>query len=212
MKAQHRIHLHRAGRRRLARDRLATARARIRCPTRAQGVEYEGISRCNLAWVRNDLIGVIDNRIARDTPGFVSDNPGAVLACRLRTVAVAVELAGWGAIGHRHLLALFQRSRSASGQLSANLVCIVANAENDTLWVTSHEFVMDVTSMHWKRSTEADYHSSSHEMGCCDADEFPGNDYLGIFQNARKYYWPRVIKQTTGAASARSGDLLSPLE
>jgi hypothetical protein len=42
-------------------------------------VEYEGVSRSDLACVGNNLIGVIDNRIARDTPGFVSDNPGAVL-------------------------------------------------------------------------------------------------------------------------------------
>ena len=116
------LHLDRAGRRRLARDRLATALAGIGCPTRAEGVEYEGVSRSDLACVGNNLIGVIDNRIARDTPRLVPDNPGAVLACRLRMVAVTVKPAGRGAIGHRYLLALVQRSRSASRQLSTDIV------------------------------------------------------------------------------------------
>jgi hypothetical protein len=72
--------------------------------------------------------------------------------------------------------------------------CIVAKAKNGTPWVTSHEFAMGVTLMHWRRSTEAGYDSSSHEIGRHGAEEFAGNDYFGISQNAGKYHCLRVIE------------------
>src|SRR5208282_4682463 len=54
---------------------------RLPSPDRAQGVEYEGVSRGQFAGVGDNLIGVIDNWIARDTPRLMSDDAGAVLTC-----------------------------------------------------------------------------------------------------------------------------------
>ena len=49
----------------------------------------EGILKRELARVGNDLIGVINDRIARNAPGFVANGSAAVLAGWLGVIAVA---------------------------------------------------------------------------------------------------------------------------
>jgi len=54
-------------------------------------VEYEGVARRQFAGVGNNLIGVINRWIERDTPGFVPDQPSTVLASRIGRIAIAVR-------------------------------------------------------------------------------------------------------------------------
>jgi len=53
-------------------------------------MKNEGIARRQIVRVRDNLVGVRNNRVNLDTPGFVPDNAFAVRACRVPTVAVAV--------------------------------------------------------------------------------------------------------------------------
>ena len=68
-------------------------------PSCAQGVEYKGISNRKFAGVRNDLVGVENDRVARDAPGLVPYDSFAVLACCLRVIAVAVISGSWSSVG-----------------------------------------------------------------------------------------------------------------
>jgi hypothetical protein len=82
-------------------------------------MEYEDVAKRQFGWVRNDLIGVVDSRIEGNAPGLVPDNPFAVLACRLRIIAVAVipedRLV---AVSHRYPLAfLHELPRSLDNSL-----------------------------------------------------------------------------------------------
>ena len=79
----------------------AIAFAGIAFPRYTQRVEYEGISYRQFAGLDNDLVGVINDWIAGDAPGFVTDNTFAMLACGLRAVAVAVKPGDRDTIGHR---------------------------------------------------------------------------------------------------------------
>ena len=60
-------------------------------PRHTQGVEYEGIGQCQLIGIQDNLVGVINNRIRADAPGFVTHDTSAMLACGFRTVSVAVK-------------------------------------------------------------------------------------------------------------------------
>ena len=71
--------------------RFAIALARPSSPDYTQGVENDGISKAQFARVRNNLVGVENERMKGDAPGLVSDDSLAVLACGLRMVAVAVK-------------------------------------------------------------------------------------------------------------------------
>ena len=67
----------------LAFFRLAATLTRLPAPGRTQGMEYQGVSRGQFAGVGDNLIGVVNNWIARDIPRLMSDDPGAVLTCRV---------------------------------------------------------------------------------------------------------------------------------
>jgi len=62
-------------------------------------VEYQGISNRKFAGVGNDLEGVENDRVARNAPGLVPYDSFAVLACRLRVIAVAVISGSWNTVG-----------------------------------------------------------------------------------------------------------------
>jgi hypothetical protein len=54
-------------------------------------MEYESIAHCQFAWIGNDLIGVMNGGMQRDTPGLVTYNAFAIFACGLRIIAVTVK-------------------------------------------------------------------------------------------------------------------------
>jgi hypothetical protein len=72
--------------------------ARI-APCNSQRVENNGISDCQLVGIQDNLTGIVDNRIQRQTPALVADDPLAVLTRRLRVVRVAV-MRDWLVVGH----------------------------------------------------------------------------------------------------------------
>lgn len=59
-------------------------------PQNAERVEHNGVSDCELVRIGNDLTGVVDNGIDRQTPGLVVEDSLTVLTGRLRVVPVAV--------------------------------------------------------------------------------------------------------------------------
>ena len=60
-------------------------------PDHTQGMENKGVSCCQFAWIGDDLIGVINCGMQRDTPRLMPDDALAVFARGLRIVAVTVE-------------------------------------------------------------------------------------------------------------------------
>jgi hypothetical protein len=70
---------------------LAITLAGICSPDHTQRMKYEGISHGQFAWIRNDLIGVINGGMQRDTPGLMPNYAFAMFACGLRVVAVTVK-------------------------------------------------------------------------------------------------------------------------
>ena len=72
--------------------------ARVYLLDRAQRVEDQGVSRRQFAWVRDNLIGVIDRGIERDTPRLVAHDSFTVLASGICRVAVAAKCGGWDVI------------------------------------------------------------------------------------------------------------------
>ena len=63
---------------------------RFLSPDDAQGVEYKTVANRQFARVRNNLAGVRNVRIQPDAPLLMSEDPFAMLTCRLRIVSVAV--------------------------------------------------------------------------------------------------------------------------
>ena len=59
-------------------------------PQNAKRVENNGISVGQLVGISDNLTGIVDDGIDRQTPGLVVEDPFAVLTGRLRAVAVAV--------------------------------------------------------------------------------------------------------------------------
>ena len=59
-------------------------------PQDAERVEHNGISGGQLVGISDNLTGIVDDWIDRQTPGLVVEDPFAVLTGRLRAVAVAV--------------------------------------------------------------------------------------------------------------------------
>jgi ABC-type uncharacterized transport system fused permease/ATPase subunit len=60
-------------------------------------MKYQRVAYRQHSRIKQDLIGIIDNRIASDTPRFVTDNSAAMLAGR---VADTVKLASRTIVGH----------------------------------------------------------------------------------------------------------------
>ena len=54
-------------------------------------MEYEAVSYRQFAWIRKDLVGVINRGMQRDTPGLMPNDAFAIFACGLRVVAVTVK-------------------------------------------------------------------------------------------------------------------------
>jgi len=72
--------------------------ARI-APYNAERMENNGVSECQLVGIQDNLTGIVDNWIQRQTPALVVDDPLAVLTSRLRVVLVAV-IRDWLVVGH----------------------------------------------------------------------------------------------------------------
>src|ERR1700756_2999675 len=62
-------------------------------------MENDGVSDCQLVGIQNNLTGIVDNWIQRQTPALVADDPLAVLTGRLRIVLVAV-IPDWFVVKH----------------------------------------------------------------------------------------------------------------
>jgi hypothetical protein len=86
--------------------RFAVALTRSTSPGHAEGMEPEGILNRQLIRVADNFIGVINQRIDRDTPGLMPNNPLAVLAGLLRIVAVADVPDSLAVVGHLNPLSL----------------------------------------------------------------------------------------------------------
>jgi hypothetical protein len=54
-------------------------------------MKYKGVSYRQFVWISDDLVGVINCWMQRDTPGLMPDDALAAFASSLRAVAVAVE-------------------------------------------------------------------------------------------------------------------------
>lgn len=55
-------------------------------------MENESVADRQLSWVSNNLVRVVNNRVACDAPVLVPDDPLAMFARRRRMVAIAVVL------------------------------------------------------------------------------------------------------------------------
>src|ERR1700758_4716204 len=62
-------------------------------------MENDGVSDCQLVGIQDNLTGIVDNWIQRQTPALVADDSLAMLTSRLRVVLVAV-IRGWLVAGH----------------------------------------------------------------------------------------------------------------
>lgn len=79
---------------------LAGPRAGLRSPGYAEGVEYKGVAEGQPAGIGHDLIGVIDERISRNAPGFVPDDSLTMLTGGFGIVAIAVMNGCSSSFGH----------------------------------------------------------------------------------------------------------------
>jgi hypothetical protein len=59
-------------------------------PSNTKRVEDNGVPDCQLVRIDDNLTGIVDNGIHRQTPALVVDDPLAVLTGRLHVVPVAV--------------------------------------------------------------------------------------------------------------------------
>ncbi len=55
-------------------------------------MEYKSVADLQLSWVSNDLVGIVNNRVACDAPVLVPDDSLAMFARRGRMVTIAVVL------------------------------------------------------------------------------------------------------------------------
>src|SRR5579864_8290042 len=62
-------------------------------------MENNGVSDCQLVGIQDNLTGIVDNWIQRQTPALVADDSLAMLTSRLRVVLVAV-IRDWLVGGH----------------------------------------------------------------------------------------------------------------
>src|SRR5579872_7029607 len=62
-------------------------------------MENNGVSDCQLVGIQDNLTGIVDNWIQRQTPALVADDSLAVLTSRLRVVLVAV-IRDWLVVRH----------------------------------------------------------------------------------------------------------------
>jgi hypothetical protein len=72
-------------------------------------VENNGVSDCQLVGIPDNLTGIVDNWIQRQTPALVADDPLAVLTSRLRVVLVAV-IRDWLVEGHEFFSSSIKRA------------------------------------------------------------------------------------------------------
>jgi len=88
----------------VARSRLTATLANLLSPGGAERVEYKCVSNRQLTGIHNNLIGIINNWIPCDTPGFVADDSFAMFASCFRAVTVAVVDGSRSFVGHTESL------------------------------------------------------------------------------------------------------------
>ena len=80
-------------------------------------MKNNGVSDCQLIGIQDNLTGIVDKWIQRQTPALVADDPLAVLTGRLRVVLVAV-VRDWLVVGHE-----FFSSSIKCANLGDGLLC-----------------------------------------------------------------------------------------